>query len=277
MNHMEFRNLLVIAFMFCFLGYSFAQRDTASHILISIGPSHMARQDLIFSPFIHKDLSPLSVGVKYEWNKKLHHFLRLDYAGFSTSVEPPYDILVDGATQSLFPHTFTFIGFDYAVGRWIGEDSKNPSLLGPSINMDVQAMNYQYGRSSFFGYYSALGLGAWYKQYYQLADRHQLTAQVEIPLVSWYARSPYLVNDDEFIENIYSHNGFTTFFAYLGDGKLVTWNKLQTINAGVDYLYTLSDKWAIGAAWRFTFIHASDPEELTSIQHNLNATIGLRL
>jgi hypothetical protein len=254
-----------------------AQRDTSSQLSIYIGPAMLSRQDLIFSPFIHKDLSPLSLGLKYEWDHTLHQFLKLDYAGFTAGVETPYDILVDGETETVFPHSFTFIGFDYGAGKWLGDNVRSPSLLGGSLNMDVQAMTYQYGRSSFFGYYATIGIGVWYKKYFHMGDRHQLSAQVEVPLVSWYARSPYLVNDDEFIENIYSHNGFTTFFAYLGDGELVTWNKLQTVNAGVDYQYELSDKWSVGASWKFAFIHASDPLPLTSVQNSFVAMIGLRM
>lgn len=274
---MKYRIILSIVIMICSLGYSYAQRDTTSQLSLSIGPAHLSRQDLIFSPFIHKDLSPLSVGLKYEWDKKHHQFLRFDYAGFSAGVETPYDILVDGETETAYPHSFTFIGFDYGAGKWLGDNVKSPSILGGSINMDVQAMTYQYGRSSFFGYYATFGIGVWYKKYFDLGDRHHLSAQVELPLVSWYARSPYLVNDDEFIENIYSHNGFKTFFAYLGDGELVTWNKLQTVNLGVDYQYELSDKWSIGASWKFAFIHASDPLPLTSVQNNFSVIIGLRL
>ena len=83
--------------------------------------------------------------------------------------------------------------------------------------------------------------------------------------------------DDEFIENIYSHNGFTTFFAYLGDGELATWDKLQTVNAGIDYQYALSEKWSIGFQYKFAFIHATDPLPLTSVQQNFNVLIGLKL
>lgn len=274
MNH---RILWTFAFTICLLGYVQAQRDTTPQLTLSIGPAHLSRQDLIFSPFIHKDFSPLAFGLKYEKNKKVHQFARLDYSGFTTGINTPYDYLLDGETETAYPHSFTFVGLDYGLGHWIGDNSKNQSLLGGSVNIDIQAFTYQYGRASFFGYYATIGLGVWYKRIFQLAERHSLSGQVEVPLLSWYARSPYLVNDDEFIENIYSHNGFTTFFAYLGDGSLVTWNKLQTVNLGVDYQYALSEKWTIGASWRFAFIHASEPLPLTSVQNNFSVILGLRL
>ena len=272
---MKHRILLTLFYCIASLGYSHAQRDTLPQLTLSLGPAHLSRQDLIFSPFIHTDFSPLNVGLKYEKNKKVHQFVRLDYAGFSAGVATPYDYLVDDTIGTAYPHSFTFIGLDYGMGQWIGEQ-KN-SLIGGSFNVDVQAMNYQYGRFSFFGYYANFGLGAWYKHIFQLAEKHRLTAQFEVPLVSWMARSPYLINDDEFIENIYSHNGFTTFFAYFGDGELVTWNKLQTVNLGLEYKYALSDKWSIGASWQFGFIHASEPLDLNSVQNNLGVMVGLKL
>lgn len=274
MNH---RLLLTFTFTFCVLGYVQAQRDTTSHLTLSLGPAHLSRQDLVFSPFIHKDLSPLTVGLKYEKNKKVHQFARLDYAGFSTGIETPYDYLLDGETETAYPHSFTFVGLDYGLGKWMGKGGKIQSLAGGSINTDIQALNYQYGRASFFGYYATIGIGIWYKGVYQLSEKQRISGQVELPLVSWYARSPYLVNDDEFIENIYSHNGFTTFFAYLGDGTLVTWNKLQTVNLGFEYQYALSERWSIGASWQFAFIHASEPLPLTSVQNNLGVMVGLKL
>ncbi len=71
--------------------------------------------------------------------------------------------------------------------------------------------------------------------------------------------------------------GSKLFFAYLGDGELVTWNKLQNINVRLEYQYTLSEKWSIGAGWNFSFIHATDPLPLTSVQHHFNLMISLQL
>ena len=266
---MRVRNILTVAIVFCSLGYAFAQRDTTSQLSLSIGPAHLSRQDLIFSPFIHKDLSPLSVGLKYEWDKKLHQFLRFDYAGFTAGIETPYDILLDGETETAYPHSFTFIGFDYGAGKWLGDNVKSPSILGGSLNMDVQAMTYQYGRSSFFGYYATIGAGLWYKKYFNLGDRHHLSAQVEVPLVSWYARSPYLVNDDEFIMNTYSHNGVRTFFAYLADGNVRTLNKVQQVEVSLTYDYKLDDHWSLGAAYAFRYVHATEPLNLVSYRNTI--------
>ena len=91
------------------------------------------------------------------------------------------------------------------------------------------------------------------------------------------ARSPYLINDDEFIENTFSHNGFSTFFKYLEGGHVVTWNELQSVEIGLNYQHMISEKWSLGAGWKFSFIHAALPKDLFSVQNNLSVMALLKL
>lgn len=258
-------------------GYSIAQDTASSRLYLSLGPATIARQDIIFSPFIHKDFTPLSIGLRFEKDKKVHQFLRFDYAGFNPGIATPYDIHLDDEIETIPPHSLTLISLDYGQGAWIGDLEKKNALLGGYFNMDVQAANYQYSIFSHFGYYADFGLGIWYKRKFDLGERHKLFAQAELPVLSWLTRSPYLVNDDENIEDSYSHNGFTTFFEYLGSGHLASWNTLQTIHLEVEYQYNLSEKWSLGAGWRLDYIHSKEPRPLTSVQNNLQVVVGLKL
>ena len=253
------------------------QRDTLPQLTFSLGPAHLSRQDLIFSPFIHRDLTPLTFGLKYEKNKRFHQYLSLGYAGFSAGLETPYDFILDGEVETAYPHSFTFVGLRYGLGKYLGQAKAPRSMLGTAINLDVQALNYQYGRSSYFGYYSTIGLSIWYKYKIAQWEKSRLTGRIEVPLVSWLARSPYLINDDEFIENTYSHNGFTTFFAFLGDGHFATWGELHRADIEIEYQYNLSEKFSFGAAWHTVFIHSGKPVDLFSYQHNLKIMVGLKL
>jgi len=93
--------------------------------------------------------------------------------------------------------------------------------------------------------------------------------------ISWLARSPYLVNDDEFIENTSSHSGFKTFTSFIGDGKLVSWNSWQSFDLEIKYLSHLNKKWQLGAAYLFEFIHsdrgkAVDISVMLNIAGNIN-------
>lgn len=231
------------------------------------GVARMGRQDLVFSPFRHTGFSPLNVGFSYLREKKLYHGVHVDYSGFQLRQVESFKYLDDGETETTAPHFATLINLNYELGKKLGEKNRRTCYAGGATDFAIQSLNYQYGRIGSFGYYAAFSLHAWYRTSFLFGEKHRLSGQIAIPLVTWLARSPYLVNDDEFIENTISHSGFATFFALLGDGKPVTWNRLQTVKLFVDYDLLLSEKWSIGARYRFDFIHSSKPRNLLSYQN----------
>ena len=95
-----------------------AQEEKNNQLSLYIGPASIARQDLIFSPFIHQGLSPLVFGLKYEKNKKIHQYVRLDYSGFSAGLETPYDYIYNGGVDTAYQHSFTFVALRYGNGRY---------------------------------------------------------------------------------------------------------------------------------------------------------------
>lgn len=147
---------------------------------------------------------------------------------------------------------------------------KSHLTVGGLFAADIQAMNYAYGRTSSLGYYASFGLGAFGKYAYTINEKNNLSASLQIPLFYLMARSPYLVNDDEFIENTYSHSGFKTFMAFIGDGNFVTWNRLQTFDLDLKYTHSLNRRWNLGAAYLFEFVHAVQPQNLLSYRQSLN-------
>ncbi len=263
--------------LFIFIGSIQLMSQTGGVLQVSVGPSFLTRQDLVFSPFIHSDFSLLNGGLEYQKSKRGHQFFRLNYAGFETGLQTPYDYVLDDTFGTSYPHDFTFVQIAYGHGFSIGKRDTLQPTLGFSLQMDVQAMTYQYGLFSFFGYYSTTALNIWYRQTLPLGTKSRLIGMVEVPIVSWLTRSPYLVNDDEFIENTYSHKGVETFFKYLEDGHIATWDEIQRLDLGLQYQYDLSRKWILGAAYKFSFIHASKPRDLYSIQNNFNLTLGIKL
>ena len=269
--------------LFCFILFIsiarpvYSQANPEKWLQVSLGPSLLNRQDLIFSPFVHTNLSLLNGGLEFHKRKNGHQFLRLQYNGFTAGLKTPYDYQLDGETHTAFPHSFTFVQLGYGRGWFIGKKDKDKTVLGLSLLMDVQAMNYEYGRFSFFGYYSTTALGAWYQHSLRHTEKSKVSAMVNLPLVSWMARSPYLINDDEFIENTFSHNGLATFFDYLEDGHLATWNEWQSVEISLQYQYDISQNWSLGAGWKFSFIHAALPKDLYSVQNNLSVVALLKL
>ena len=255
----------------------FGQEQNKNNMLtLNFGTSYLARQDLIFSPMIHKNISFLNVGIDYTREAKLYQKASLRYGNFTPRVLTPYNFTIHGESHTAYPHSFNFIDVNYLIGKIVKGSPKSTFTVGGLFVMDIQAMNYVYGRTSSFGYYSTLGLGVFGKHQYIISKKSNLTTTLQLPLMVWLARSPYLVNDDDFIENTYSHSGFKTFMSFMGDGQLVIWSRLQTFDLDIKYTYSLNEKWNLGVAYLFEFIHAIQPRNLLSCRQSINFSTNFR-
>ena len=262
---------IIFLFFFTVIAFAgFGQSLPGKNALsFQYGPGFIARQDLVFSPFAHNDFSLLNTGVSYTRNAKLFQKVNLRFAGFDPMLTGPYEFTVHGELFTAYPHSFSLIDLDYRIGKGITESQKSVFSAGGLYSTDIQALNYAYGRIGSFGYYSAFSLGAFGTYGRQVTERGHLEATLQLPLIAWLARSPYLVNDDEFIENISSHSGFKTFMAFVGDGEMVTWNKMQTLDLELIYAFSLNERWGLSAAYQFEFIHVSRPRTLLSFRNSL--------
>lgn len=255
-----------------------AQDATKKNILsLNLGTGYIARQDLIFSPFIHTDFTMLNLGLEYTREATWFQKVRLNYANFDPMVSSPYEFTEYGELQMAYPHNFNLVDLDYLLGKKIDKTEKSTLTVGGIFSTNIQAMNYVYGRFSNFGYFSTLSLGAFAQDKFTINEKSYLTTTLQLPFVSWLSRSPYLVNDDTFIENISSHSGLKTFMAYLGDGQLVTWNKLQTFDLEIKYTYSLNKKLELGAGYTFEFIHVNLPRNILSFRNALQLSGNLKL
>lgn len=244
----------------------FSLKAQDPELSLRMGPGVYARQDLIFSPFVHQDWSFTNVALQYDWGQKHHQFTALEYGGYNPSLVPSYTYGTEG--DQTYPHQFTLVNLTYGFGKRIQQQNENHRLtLGGAFEADIQASNYYYGPFSNFGYLAPFSLGIWGQWTLLHGEKNEWTGKVLIPLVSLVARSPYLVNDDEYIENTYSHNGFTTFFEYLGDGHLQTLNKIQQLEVQLGFKHHLSEKWAIGGIYAFRFQHVAETLNFLSFRN----------
>jgi hypothetical protein len=257
----------VIAFLVII--YQVQGQDFKNNFSLSMGAGYIARQDLIFSPFIHNDFSPLNIGLEYKRRANFQQNLKIRFASFNPMLISPYEYTIDGEIKIASQHSFTLIDLDYSIGKIINRTEKIFTTVGPLFTTDMQILNYVYGRIGSFGYYSTLGLGGFITNEYQINEKSRLHARFSLPIFSWLSRSPYLVNDDEFIENISSHSDLNTFFAFIGDGQLTTFYNLQTFDLEANYTYKLHSRWEIGAGYHFEFIHSKEPRSLRSFRNSL--------
>jgi len=266
MKHFSITTAFVFSF---FTSFVLQAQDIENSIQLQIGLSNIARQDLVFSPFIHRDLSPINIGIRYQREKTFYQSINLRFSSLKPSYIEPYEFFDNNEIKQTSPHNFTIIDLDYWLGKEFRRREKSTTKAGIAFNADIQALNYVYGRIGSFGYYSAFGLGGFISHTYNINEKNKITGQIALPLFNWLARSPYLVNDDEFIENTSSHSGIKTFFAFIGDGNFATLNNLQTLDFRLNYTHKLNDRWELGADYLFEFIHSKEPRNLLSYRNSV--------
>lgn len=252
-----------------------AQDEMAKNkIGLHYGLHFFARQDQLFSPMIYHSTSPLNLNLNYanEKSKKIH-WAEAEFTLYDASWHDPYDYQTGFdsiKTQTTLPTGYTVVTARYAYLRHLATNSLGEWWLGGMNDNQINSIDNQYGPFATFGYFAHFSLApvAYWKA--QLTDRSGLDASVWFSIFSWVARSPYAVNDDEYILNIQSHNGFKTFFNYLGDGDVHLINHLQQFNLNLGYTYSFPLHWNIGAEYRFEFLRDSEPETLISYQNFIN-------
>ncbi|WP_372950015.1 hypothetical protein [Mariniphaga sp.] len=237
---------------------------------MGFGIGQNTRQDQIFSPFVHHDFSLLNGAIDYSRNGKYYQQVKIVVATFDPMLQEPYNYSEYDEVKTATPHYFLYFNLDYLFGRKVIERGKTDLTIGGMFNTDTQSLNYVYGRIGSFGYFSAINLGVFGKLDFLISEKNGLTIKLQLPAVSWVSRSPYLVNDDEFIENISSHSGVKTFFAFIKDGNPATWNTVQQFDFELKYLYQFLPKWGIGIAGQYEFIHAQKPRNLISQRSSVN-------
>lgn len=266
---MKNRFFLLLSF-FIFFNYALKGQDIRKNELsLNFGASHIQRQDLVFSPFIHSDFAPGSMALAFTHEGKYYQKVKAGYAGFTPMLGESYPFNIDGEVMTASPHYLTYIDLDYMFGKNLSNTVKSGFTTGILFTAKIQALNYVYGRISNFGYFSTFGIGGFGNYSHILSPESKLTVGVKVPFVSWLARSPFMVNDDEFIENISSHSGIKSFFGFINDGQFATWNKLQYLDLEVSYNHRLNDRWSLGGSYLFEFIHSTQPRSLISFRNTL--------
>lgn len=245
------------------------ENGTKNSFSIILGPAHLVRQDLIFSPFGHQDFSLVNWGFEFERENRFFQKLVVQNAGFSPIQSPSYYYTNHGELHSSQGHRFNFVDVDYLLGKRIKEWGKSHMVLGVLVAVDVQLMDYSYGRNSSFGYYSTFGAGGFAKYGYLVDDRSNITVALKLPMIAWMTRSPYLVHDDAFIENTRSHSNLKTFLAFVEDGHLALWDQWMAFDLAFEYNYRLNANWGLKGNFQYAFEYSREPRTLKSYQHSL--------
>jgi hypothetical protein len=256
-------------------GIVMAQDSHESRIIIAAGASHMSHQDLTHTPLVHGGTTPRSLGIRFERLGRWQHFLAANVSTVESRRGEPYPMLFDDHGHDTAPHAYVFFDASYGIGRRVPARTGS-AALGAAARLDLHATDYSYGVETNFGYFINPSLDLWYRHEIELGSRHRVSARAQAPLVSWVARSPYMVNDDRFIENIASNDPLRIALAFLADGELAGWSRTQRLDLGLDYHYLLSQRLGLGASYRFAFLRDSEPRPLTSVRSSVYLTTSIR-
>jgi hypothetical protein len=267
--------LLIIVLWLLTMNSNGQEHSGRNTISFNFGSGYIVRQDLIFSPVTHKDFSFLNLGFEYQRDAFYHQKLKVGFATFTPGITVPFEFSEHGESKTASPHYFTLFDLDYLIGKSISKN-ENPVILGLLFSTDIQLLDYVYARIGNFGYFSSIGLGGFVKKEFRISDKSSVSGKLQMPLINWLARSPYLVNDDEFIENISFHSDFKSFWEFLKDGKWNTLNHLQIFNLEFKYHYEINHRWGIGAGYSFEFTHAVNPRNLLSFRNWFNLSVNLK-
>ena len=256
-----------------------AQTPQTRQLDLSLGYGLLMRQDLIFSPFVHEGSSPLHIGLVYRRDKRWQQTWSLRFAQTSAQHQPTFDYTLPyeepGEVQHTAAHGFTFVDLNYTLGKRIAVRERSTWSLGGAVSADLDALNYNHARISNFGYFMAFDVAVWGRWAYQPAPRHRIEAEAQVPLLAWAARSPYLINDDEFIENTASHRTLRTLGNFIGDGQLAAPDRYQRAALTLRYDFALSRRWHVGAIYRGDWMRYDRPVPLRSAQQQVAVNVSL--
>ncbi len=244
---------------------------------LSLGYGFIARQDLIFSPFLHQAGSPLNVGVAYHVHGIWTKVAAVRWSQYKPMVGSAYSF-TDRSGQQIItqPHIYNLIDLRLALGKMIYKRAQQTLKVGGLFTSDIDAMSFNYGFAGSSGYFGLFGLGLWSEGQHFFRGNQSIGFTFQLPVVAWVTRSPYLVNDDPYMKHNYSHNGFKTFIAYVGDGKLQTLNRFQKVTTSLQYTYFFRRNVGVGGKYELEFLHHTLPLLLLSYQHVLSFTTSIK-
>lgn len=250
------------------------QFATAQNALeLNYGFRYYQRQDLTFSPLIFKGLAPMNLGLAYQKSgEKSQTNGNLNLAGFASRSVAAFDYTEWNEPEPLttLPSNFWLIDLVASHLRKIGGNVERTAwYAGLSLNVQMGALFYEFGEYGAFGYTTVSSLspivaGAW-----KMGSKSSLQISAKLPLLNWLARTPYAINDDDFIERQSSHRSLKTLLRLSADGNLVSLGQVQAGSVSAKFQRKINEKWAASLSYDFTLFRSQDPHPLTAIENGV--------
>lgn len=258
-------------------GKIIAQDSTFNSVQVGWGYGKIMRQDLTLSPFIHEDWSPVNFFASYHRSKKLEQDFAVKFSFFDPIIADSYEYnsFYNGDVVTL-PHSFKLIDIDYALGKKILGNEKWSFIAGGKSRNFIYASDYYFGDSGPSPMFISLGLDFWLMVKRQISEKQYIVGNLSLPVFSFVYRDPYLAQDDEFFENIYSHNGLTELASRIEDSKLRSRDKAQRVEFNIRYGYRINRLLDVGLGYLFTLNKNQAPTEFTQIENIFSVNVTLK-
>src|SRR5690606_20164528 len=104
-------------------------------------------------------------------------------------------------------------------------------------------------------------------------DRTHLHAGLSLPLLSWVARSPYALNDDDFIEDQRSHKTMPTLGACIAGGRWASFGSFRRALLVLGADHRVAPQWSLGVNYSLEYLDVSKPARLISYRNGLDVAI----
>jgi hypothetical protein len=235
---------------------------------LSWGMGNIMRQDLTLSPFVHKDWSPINVQLRYERSKKLEQQASLKFGSYSPNVGEAFTFYsFYNGELTTWPHSFTMIDINYAIGKSISDKGKYKFVLGAKSKNQFYLSDYSFGSFSSSPIFIAFGLDIWLNMKYDINEKHHVESNVSLPIFKYVYRDPYLSQDDEFFENLYSHKPLKEMTDRIKDGQLQSWGSSQSFDFDLSYGYSLNEKWEFGCTYLLSMNFNQIPTKYAQIEN----------
>lgn len=260
------RIYLILSVCIMSTAVSTAQDAKSNAFGVHLGMGNLKKQDLIFSPFIASDWSPLNVLLKYEHHGKLNHQASIRFGQFSYFVGEPFSYFARDIEYAKYPHSFTNLDLNYSLTKDILRSNGWTISAGGRFRNRFQISNFEFGHAGQFSYHLSSGLDALVNVEYRLG-KHSFNSDFFILLFSYLARSPYTGQDDFYLERIMVHGDLKIFGQHLKSGTIQSWGTSQMTDVELSYNYALNSTWDIGITYLFSMNLHSSPVRYTSIEN----------
>ncbi|HEY0740309.1 MAG TPA: hypothetical protein VGD40_02570 [Chryseosolibacter sp.] len=258
--------LIAVGFL-VFTNHSRAQ-SVEEGIGLKLGAHSVSFQDMQLSPNIQKDFSIKTFAVNYK-RRKSHRVSEVEFGStwYSLNSDNSYTYVRDGISRETFISSSTLVNLRYSTAWNLRKSAFHAGLM---IDNQIRANEQAYGWTTAFNYFAAFSMGPVLYYTKAVSERCDLSLKSWIPVFAWVTRSPYALNDDDYMRNNMNHKGVETFANYVADGSLKILNRFQKFNAEARFDYSLSRRFDVLISYELEMLRYTPGRNFISYQNFVN-------